>query len=62
MFIRVISINFYVNEQLLVWNESILGSSGFNELFLTSGNTHIHSMRAQDLWCSFWFASLIWHL
>lgn len=49
MFIRVISINFYVNEQLLVWNESILGSSGFNELFLTSGNTHIHSMRAQDL-------------
>lgn len=52
MFIRVISINFCLNEQLLVWNESLLGSSGFNELLWTSGNTHIHSLHTQYLECS----------
>lgn len=53
MFIEVLLNNFYLNRQLLVWYESTLGSSGFNEMFLINADTYIPSKYTQDLWCSF---------
>lgn len=49
MFIEVLLNNFYLNRQLLVWYESTLGSSGFNEMFLINADTYIPSKYTQDL-------------